>query len=169
MKETYCLQQIASLGAQDIFVSGGEDCALRVSCISQISQSNSCVFYNLGVFDGHLSGVKCISAIKLNDKVDLSSSRYLVVSGGGRAQLKVWRMNLRCNERASPSVELSCYDVKSHMLYGQDQHRKKSWQEAEQSYVVEPETRYMDIYAYNPSESLHHILIFVACADGHLR
>lgn len=55
------------------------------------------------------------------------------------------------------------------MLYGQDQYRKKTWQETVQSYVIEPETRYMDIYAYYPSENLNHVLIFVACADGYLR
>ncbi|XP_011143279.1 WD repeat-containing protein 6 isoform X2 [Harpegnathos saltator] len=114
-------------------------------------------------------GVKCISAVKLNHEVDKSSSRHLVFSGGGRAQLKVWQMNLKYNEKAPPSVELSCFDVKSHMLYGQDQYRKKSWQETEQSYIVEPETRYMDIYAYYPSEGPKYVLIFVACADGYLR
>ncbi|XP_032663397.1 WD repeat-containing protein 6 isoform X2 [Odontomachus brunneus] len=147
VKETCCLQRISCLDARDIFVSGGEDCTLRVSCISQVSQSDTCAFHNLGVFDGHLS----------------------VFSGGGRAQLKVWQMNLKYNERVSPSIDLSCLDVKSHMLHGQDQYRKKPWQETEQSYIIEPETRYMDIHAYYPSKSLNHVLIFVACADGYLR
>ncbi|XP_014467979.1 PREDICTED: WD repeat-containing protein 6 isoform X2 [Dinoponera quadriceps] len=166
VKEIYCLQRIASLGAQDIFVSGGEDCTLRVSCISQVSRSDSGVFHNLGVYDGHLSGIRCISTVKLSDE---SSSRHLVFSGGGRAQLKIWQMNFKRNGKSSPNVDLSCFDIKSHMLYGQDQYRKKLWQETEHSYVVEPETRYMDIYAYYPSESLNHVLIFVACAGGYLR
>lgn len=150
-------------------MSGGEDCTLRVSCISEVSQSDTCAFHNLGVFDGHLSGIKCLSIVRLNDEVGELSNRHLVFSGGGRAQLKVWQMNLKYNERVSPSIDLSCLDVKSHMLYGQDQYRKKPWQETEQSYVVEPETRYMDIHAYYPSKSLNHVLIFVACADGYLR
>jgi len=104
-----------------------------------------------------------------NDTSDKLNNRYLVFSGGGRAQLKVWEMNFKYNQKISPSVDLSCFDIKSHMLYGQDQYRKKPWQETKQFYVMEPETRYMDIYAYYPSNDLKHVLIFVACADGYLR
>lgn len=162
------MQHVSRLGAQDIFISGGEDCTLRISCISK-TENNSHVFHNLGIFDGHLSGVRCISIVKLNNKVCDLSSKYLVFSGGGRAQLKVWEINLKYNQSVSPSADLSCSDIKSHMLYGQDQYRKKSWQEAKQSYVIEPETRYMDIYAYYPSEDINYVLVFVACADGYLR
>ncbi|XP_020277634.1 WD repeat-containing protein 6-like [Pseudomyrmex gracilis] len=59
--------------------------------------------------------------------------------------------------------------MNSHMLYEQDQYRRKLWQETKQSYVIEPETRYMDIYTYYLSEDLNCVLIFVACADGYLR
>jgi hypothetical protein len=123
----------------------------------------------LGIFDGHLSGIKCISIVKLNSTVCDLNHKYLVFSGGGRAQLKFWEINLKYNPLVSPSADLSCSDIKSHMLYGHDQYRKKPWQEAKQSYVIEPETRYMDIYAYYPSEDVYHVLIFVACADGYLR
>jgi hypothetical protein len=164
------LRHILKLGAQDIFISGSEDCSLRISCVSETSQNESYAFYNLGIFDGHLSGIKCISTVKLqNDTSDKLNNRYLVFSGGGRAQLKVWEMNFKYNQKISPSVDLSCFDIKSHMLHGQDQYRKKPWQETKQFYVVEPETRYMDIYAYYPSNDLKYVLIFVACADGYLR
>lgn len=150
-------------------MSGGEDCTLRLSCISETPRDGSCAFRNLGLFDGHLSGIKCISVIALNGKVDELRSEYLVFSGGGRAQLKIWEINLKYDRRASASIDLKCSDVKSHMLYGQDQYRKKPWQEAKRSYAIEPETRYMDIHAYYPSKDLNHVLIFIACADGYLR
>lgn len=97
------------------------------------------------------------------------NNRYLVFSAGGRAQLKVWQVNFKYDPRISPSIDLSCSDVKSHMLYGQDRYRRKPWQQPRQFYIMEPETRYMDIYAYYPSEDLKHVLIFIACADGYLR
>ncbi|KAM0729073.1 tRNA (34-2'-O)-methyltransferase regulator WDR6 [Formica fusca] len=170
IKETYCLQHISRLGSfkQDIFISGGEDCTLRVSSICESFEDNShSVFHNLGNFDGHLSGIKCISTIKLKKNDDLNS-KYLVFSGGGRAQLKIWEIRLKHKDRIL-SNDLSCSDIKSHMLYGQDQYRRKPWQEPKQSYVMEPETRYMDICTHYSSENANHVLIFIACADGYLR
>ncbi|XP_019886764.2 WD repeat-containing protein 6 [Ooceraea biroi] len=169
-KETCCLRRVLRLDAQDVFVSGSEDCSLRISCASATSRDDPFAFCNLGIFDGHLSGVKCISTVRLrNDASDKTNNRYLVFSAGGRAQLKVWEMKFKYNQRMSPNVDVSCSDVKSHMLHGQDQYRRKPWQETKQFYVVEPETRYMDICAYYPAEDPKHVLIFVACADGYLR
>ncbi|XP_072762395.1 tRNA (34-2'-O)-methyltransferase regulator WDR6-like [Anoplolepis gracilipes] len=169
IKETYCLQYISRYQnfQQDIFISGGEDCTLRVSAICANFDDKFYTFHNLGNYDGHLSSIKCISTIKFK-KIDDLYSRYLVFSGGGRAQLKIWE--IRFNDRYwITSHNLSCSDITSHMLYGQDQYRKKPWQEPKQSYVTEPETRYMDICTYYSSENANHVLIFIACADGYLR
>lgn len=167
------MQHISRLGPfkQDIFISGGEDCTLRVSSICKSFENNShSVFHNLGNFDGHLSGIKCISTIKLKNTDNLNG-KYLVFSGGGRAQLKIWEIRLKKTHKDwILSNDLSCSDIKSHMLYGQDQYRRKPWQELKQSYVIEPETRYMDICTYYSSENaVDHVLVFIACADGYLR
>lgn len=149
----------------NIFISGGEDCTLRISHIDERSVKNSYVLENLGIFDGHLSGIKCISVIELHK----SAFQYLVFSGGGRAQMKVWGINIKnVNFYNYMLLHASCSDVNSHMLYGQDQYCKKSWQ-GTKSCVIEPETRYMDFYAYYPSKKLNYVLIFIACADGYLR
>lgn len=164
------MQHISRLGPfkQDIFISGGEDCTLRVNSICESFENNPhSVFHNLGNFDGHLSGIKCISTIKL-EKSDNLNSKYLVFSGGGRAQLKIWEIKFEDKDLIS-SNDLSCSDLKSHMLYGQDQYRRKPWQESKQSYIIEAETRYMDICTYYSSENVNHVLVFIACADGFLR
>lgn len=164
------MQHISRLGRfkQDIFISGGEDCTLRVSSICESFENKPhVVFHNLGNFDGHLSGIKCISTIKLKKPDDLIS-KYLVFSGGGRAQLKIWEIRIKDKDWIS-STDLSCLDIKSHMLYGQDQYRRKPWQEPKQSYIIEPETRYMDICTHYSSENANHVLVFIACADGYLR
>lgn len=152
--------------AYNIFISGGEDCTLRISYIEKGSVKNLYVLENLGIFDGHLSGIKCISVIELHKSV----FQYLVFSGGGRAQMKVWGINVESNINFdfSELLHASCSDVNSHMLYGQDQYYKKHWQETK-SCILEPETRYMDIYAYYPSKKLNYVLVFIACADGYLR
>ncbi|XP_012532224.1 WD repeat-containing protein 6 isoform X2 [Monomorium pharaonis] len=164
-KETCCLRHIECC-QENIFISGGEDCTLRVSHVNMWNfESNS--FKNLGVFSGHLSGIKCISVIQLLG----SAFEYLVFSGGGRAQLKIWGLNIM--QPDTSDLDISCSDVNSYMLYKQNQNCKKPWQKAEQSYITEPETRYMDIYAYYPfkelNDALNYVLVFIACADGYLR
>jgi len=157
---------------KDILISGGEDCTLRISNVSKDFEES---FKNLGVFNGHLSGIKCLSVIRLNMLCYESSFQYLVFSGGGRAQLKVWRLNFEEVEVEiygnvyDKRLNVSCSDVNSHMLYEQNQYCKKPWQEVKQSCIAEPETRYMDIFAYYPFEKLNYVLIFIACADGYLR
>ncbi|XP_039303311.1 WD repeat-containing protein 6 isoform X2 [Solenopsis invicta] len=163
IKETCCLRYI-KCHQEEIFISGSEDCTLRISHLRRRNfKWNS--FENLGVFNGHLSGIKCISVIQLLG----SAFQYLVFSGGGRAQLKIWGLNIVLPDPYSSDLDISCSDVNSHMLYEQNQYCKKPWQEAEQSYIAEPETRYMDIYAYYPFKELNYVLIFIACADGYLR
>lgn len=180
-KETCCLRRITIFRTEKwgdirapwtIFVSGGEDCALR---ISRICLPNERIFFkNLGIFHGHLSGIKCISVVELDE------SKHLIFSGGGRAQLKVWQLNVkrivdRSNYFPKTKLNVSCSDMNSHMLYGQNRYCKKPWQEAKQSTIAEPETRYMDIYAFYCFKGLQQffnrecVLIFAACADGYLR
>lgn len=163
------MQHILRLGPkQDIFISGGEDCTLRVSCIRKSFEDDPHgAFHNLGSFDGHLSGIKCISTIKFKETDD-SISKYLVFSGGGRAQLKIWEIRIKDKDCIS-SNDLSCLDINSHMLYGPDDYRRKPWEQSEQSYMIEPETRYMDIRIHYCSKNRNHVLIFIACADGYLR
>lgn len=155
---------------KDFFISGGEDCTLRISDVSKYEFTwNS--FKNVGIFNGHLSGIKCISVIQLHE----SAFQYLVFSGGGRAQLKIWGLNVKegssiyRHQDYGREINVSCSDMNSHMLYEQNQYCKKPWREAKQSCIAEPETRYMDIYAYHPSFEVNHVLVFIACADGYLR
>ncbi|KAL0127151.1 hypothetical protein PUN28_005435 [Cardiocondyla obscurior] len=165
IKETHCLRYI-SWNNKDVFISGGEDCTLRFSNIDRHEiKRNS--FKNIGIFNGHLSGIKCISVIQLHK----SRFQYLIFSGGGRAQLKIWEINVKEDSSIYQryDTELNCSDLNSHLLYEQNQLCKKPWQEAKQTYVTESETRYMDICAYYPSFEENYVLVFIACADGYLR
>ncbi|KAL6261293.1 hypothetical protein P5V15_008815 [Pogonomyrmex californicus] len=166
VKETCCLRYISNFCQKDIFISGGEDCTLRISSFFK-NEDNFYTFKNLGIFDGHLSGIKCISVIELHK----FTFKYLVFSGGGRAQLKVWGINFGYGQSETKKVQLNiwCSDMNSHMLYDQNQYCKKPWQEGKQSCKVEPETRYMNINTYYSSDQLNYVLVFIGCGDGYLR
>ncbi|XP_076663163.1 trafficking protein particle complex subunit 31 isoform X1 [Andrena cerasifolii] len=163
-KEIYCMNPISKIGDDDICVSGGEDGTLRIACVSSDSLKNHCSFRTLGIFDGHISSIKSIASLNLRSNF---SRKHLVFSGGGRAQIKVWEIDIKNRERVLQDADISCCDVTSHMLYGFDRNRKK--QSHNQSYVMQPETRYMDIEIYRDTKSLHYVLLFVACADGFVR
>lgn len=162
----HCIDPILKLDEDNVLISGGEDGSLRVSTISNISIKNNFTFRTLGIFNGHISSIKAI--VSLNLQSDLLCNKNIIFSVGGRAQMKIWEIDIKNSEILKDS-DISCSDVASHMLYGSDQLRKKQWQESNQFYILQPETRYMDIAIYRDVRNLHHILLFLACADGFVR
>ncbi|KOC68853.1 WD repeat-containing protein 6 [Habropoda laboriosa] len=165
-KEICCVNPVFQIDQHNIFISGGEDGTLRITNVSNTPIKNDFTFRTLGIFDGHISSIKFITCLNLES--DLFYNKFLVFSGGGRAQIKVWEIDIKGSKTFLQSTDISCHDITSHMLYGFDRQRKKQWQESNQSYFVQPETRYMDIEIYRCTK-LHYILLFVACADGFIR
>ncbi|KAG7214130.1 hypothetical protein KM043_001484 [Ampulex compressa] len=165
-KEVYCMLPIMEINGQYVFISGGEDCSLRLTLISHTLQTNGCVHRTLGVFDGHISNIKCFAVMNL--KQNSTSGKYLIFSGGGRAQLKAWEILINHGEENIRSSDVYVRDIKSHMLYGEDQLRKKPWLDSQQAYIVNPETRYMDVTVC-PTQCSNIVLLVAACADGCLR
>ncbi|XP_031827082.1 tRNA (34-2'-O)-methyltransferase regulator WDR6 isoform X2 [Nomia melanderi] len=165
-KEVYCIEPILKLDEENVLISGGEDGSLRVSTISNISIKNNFTFRTLGIFNGHISNIKAI--VSLNFQTGHLCNKSIIFSVGGRAQMKIWEISIKTGETLTDS-DISCSDVASHMLYGSDQIRRKQWQESNQFYIIQPETRYMDIAIYRDTQNLHRILLFLACADGFVR
>lgn len=151
-----------------IYISGGEDCKLRLTYIykSELKKKNY-TFQTLSIMDGHISSIKSIAIVNL-ESTKLNST-YLIFSCGGRAQIKCWQMDIRWDKDLLSNENISCADLNTHMLFGKDQNRRKHWQKTKQSYAIEPETRYMDIKAYYPSYKSTYIFLLIACADGYLR
>lgn len=167
-KEIYCINPILKIGQNNnIFISGGEDSTVRISCISSTTMNSNFFFRTLNIFDGHISSIKFITYLSL--QTDHSYNKYLIFSGGGRAQIKVWEIDIKDSEICLQNTDVSCHDITSHMLYGFGRPRKKQWQESNHFYNMEPESRYMDIEVYRCPTNLHCILLFVACADGFVR
>ncbi|XP_015592338.1 WD repeat-containing protein 6 [Cephus cinctus] len=165
-KEIYSVQRLLSNSDHNIFISGGEDCTLRIFSMTESTSDNAiCDFNTLDVLDGHISSVKSIAI--LNTKNTNMFSRNLIFSGGGRAQLRISEITVRLNREVLGSEDISCVQLMSHMLWGTDQQRRKSVQS--QQYYVDPETRYMDISAYQDPVDKEQVFLFVACSDGYLR
>nr|XP_050850545.1 WD repeat-containing protein 6 isoform X1 [Vespula vulgaris] len=168
VKEIYNVQPIMNLTDHTIYISGGEDCKLRLTYIykSELKRKNY-TFQTLSIMDGHISSIKSIATVNL-ESTKLNGT-YLIFSCGGRAQIKCWQMDIRWDKDLLFNENVSCVDLNTHMLFGKDQNRRKYWQKTKQSYAIEPETRYMDIKTYYPSYNPTYIFLLIACADGYLR
>lgn len=167
-KEISCINPISKINQNNIFISGSEDGTLRISYISNpLLNNNIHTFQTLNIFDGHISSVKFIACLNL--QFIFLCNKYLIFSGGGRAQIKVWEIDIKDNETFLHNKDISCHDITCHMLYGFDQRRKKQLHESNHSYNMQPETRYMDIGIYYCTTNFYYIILFVACADGFIR
>ena len=118
-------------------------------------------------FNGHLSSIKCIAIMPLT--VNENLKKYLIFSGGGRAQLKIWEISIETSMNSFSKDDLSCKDLLSYMLHGPDKERNKIWVGKELMYNADPETRYMDLSLIRHPENVNCILVFIACSDGYLR
>lgn len=164
-KEIHSLQCLPTATKHNIFMSASEDCSLRIGNIIK----TTCNKYNLkplDTYDGHISSVKCIAVINLQDTRE--HTKNLVFSGGGRAQLKVWEVNINGDKDELDTDDLTVIELTSFMLRGSDKDRRKTWLDKDQPYFVDPETRFMSISAYQHQQK-NLIILFVACSDGFIR
>ena len=151
-----------------IFISSSEDCSIRISCVvKSTSGVGISDFKTLNILDGHISNVKSLAILNVENTE--SCSKNLVFSGGGRAQLNVWQLILRLGEREISNEDLCCKLFDSFMLRGTDKERKKIIKALKVTYDINPETRYMDINVHSCIEGLNLVLLFVACSDGYIR
>ena len=65
----------------ELVISGGEDTTLRLSIVSSTTNALKPV----AIIRSHISSVRSIDLIELDDF-------FIVVTAGGRAQLKVWKI-----------------------------------------------------------------------------
>ncbi|XP_043272802.1 WD repeat-containing protein 6 [Venturia canescens] len=167
-KEIYSVECLKILGDDKIFLSASEDCTLRLSCI--VEEKSNIQRYSvetLDTYDSHISNVKCLATFNLekNEKF----TRSLVVSGGGRAQLKIWEIRVMNEDRVLTNNSVTCRELLSYMLRGTDKDRKKHGRSNEPAFFVDPETRFMDLKIQSYENDPNLAIIFVACSDGYLR
>lgn len=121
-------------------------------------------FVTLAALDGHNSSIRSIAVHNLEISKDFSKN--IVFSCGGRAQIKVWQIDIKTVQNYLKASDVLCTDLNSHMLYGFDKERKKPWREEVPVYSVDAETRYMDVGVLQNANDLS---VFLACSDGYIR
>ncbi|CAG5103493.1 Similar to Wdr6: WD repeat-containing protein 6 (Mus musculus) [Cotesia congregata] len=147
-----------------IFISASEDCTLRLSNL-QLSETNDLKLNYLDTYYGHISNVKAIAVINLVDTHE--ETKNLMFTVGGRAQLKVWEISIDLGKNILTNNDVTVAELAKFMIRDIDKSRRKTWQQKQQTYFIDPETRFMDVQAYLQSEN--KIIIFIACSDGFLR
>lgn len=167
-KEIYCMEKLKIFQNHCLFISGGEDCSLRVSRGVQLISGNGIEdFETLTIVNGHISSIKCLAILNI-ENTELFC-KNLIFSGGGRAQLKVWQLNMKLKNGELLRDNLTCKLLESFMLRGTDKERKKMSKTLKNTFDIDPETRFMDISVQSYSEDSNSILVFLACSDGYLR
>ena len=97
--------------------------------------------------------MKCIKSL------DHGNGTVLLFTGGGRAQLKVWRiLNL--------NGELVGSELADYMLRGSDKDVRRAWREAQSVVRHDPETRFLSIELV---KKIDQVYIYVGCSDSILR
>ncbi|KAL1459286.1 hypothetical protein WDU94_011287 [Cyamophila willieti] len=77
--------QCVQIGRERILLSGGEDNTLRISSISQTKENLMNLQTKL-ILRSHISSIRCLNCVTIGQDV-------YIVSGGGRAQLKIWKLS----------------------------------------------------------------------------
>ena len=131
----------------DLVITGSEDTTVRLFREGR----------QVGVLRGHLSSVKCLEIVK----GPLSSSSLHLLSGGGRGELRLWRL-------ARVGGGVFCRSAASHMVREGGKGRRKAWQEAQSERKCEGETRLMSVAAQQTGEE-DPVKVYAACSDGSLR
>ncbi|KAK0176366.1 hypothetical protein PV328_000510 [Microctonus aethiopoides] len=166
-KEIHTLEHLDTATNHNIFVSGSEDCTFRIASIEKSYDNNKYNIEPLERYDGHISNVKSIAVLNLQN--DKNCTKNIVFTGGGRAQLKIWEINIdNCKDKLSQE-NLTVIEKTAFMLRGTDKARRKTWLDNNQPFFMDPETRFMNICAnFHPSDN-NIIILFIACSDGFIR
>ena len=131
----------------DLVITGSEDTTVRVW--REGSQ--------LAVIRGHLSSVKCIKA-----RLEPAGS-VLLVTGGGRGELRLWRLVV-------VRGQVFCSAVARHTVRQDQKGRKKAWKAAQSCRPSEGETRLMSVDTEDSEDSEDsEVTVWAACSDGALR
>lgn len=144
-----------------LILSASEDCSLRISSLTP-QKSSQYELMRLETYDGHISSVKTLEVLNLKNSDEFS--RNLVFSAGGRAQLKVWEINIK-NRGIIASDDVVASELTEFMM--RTDRDRKNVQKQEHLYFMDPETRFMDIASYLCDVNL--VILFVACSDGFIR
>ena len=116
---------------------------------------------------GHVSAVRALALSSVEVTSPGSDQQVLLFSGGGRAELKAWRVHCDVSDAPSSRVwyeQLASLSINSRQVRA----TRKPWRKSHQQ-NVEPETRCMALSCFRlASDGTRHCVI-AACSDASVR
>ncbi|CAH2046714.1 unnamed protein product, partial [Iphiclides podalirius] len=153
-KEINCLKSLVSRSDDSVifFVTGGEDTTLRVSTCSKS------VHFQDDIVLKQLSNVRTLRVCGLDE------DNFLLVSGGGRAQICIRSITLQTDNGVLKAV---VEDLVEFLVKGTDKERKgdRTWRGCTVDF--DPETRIMDLEIVKVDEE--NFLVYAGCSDAYIR
>ncbi len=148
----------------DYILTGGEDTQLILSRIEQsISQEKTTRLNHQLHLQGHDSVVKCLSYMHLNEH------EILLVSAGGKANIKLWKLITNSENGPSDSVsrvvhlcELRKFKNKANLSA-----RCENKAQFINDLKSNPDVRFMDVVIFKENDE--SIRLVFACSDGYVR
>lgn len=140
-------------------LTGSEDTQLIVTKIHNDKCFNLIHEFHL---QGHESVIKCIDFYKLNE------NEILLVTAGGKANIKIWKVIFDQNCESIERI-ISLYEFKQKLLNSFINKSKNLKIEKPWSYIdlkSNPDIRFMDICVFNTDNDL---FLCFACSDGCIR
>ena len=156
-----CAAFIQYGGGNPFIVTGSEDTMMEFWSF----RSDGQLTLDL-VLRSHISSIKTIAICPSKS----NKNEVILVSAGGRAQLKVWRVVLtKKSSNNKNNLELDVTELSSHMLKGNDKHRrKKTWKSHD--LIEDTETRYLSVQICDQEDHNQEKFVFIAaCSDGIIR
>ncbi|CAF0827984.1 unnamed protein product, partial [Brachionus calyciflorus] len=155
------------LKSSKYLLTGAEDTQLIISKIT--NDKNSVNLIHEFHLQGHDSVVKCIDYYELNE------NEMLLVSAGGKANIKIWKVFLNENSQHNDSVNISritnLYEFKRKLSQNK-KNLNNSKNEKPWLYVdlkSNPDIRFMDVCMFRSDLTNDDAILCFACSDGCIR
>ena len=146
------------MGSKSFIATGSDDTLIKIFHVSDKGE-----IMKKASIKGHLSNIKCLESISI------SENEAFLISGGGRAQIKVWLLRLLETEHGDEIVVTAEHG--EHTLHGCDKAVKQPWRQVQSRVRPDPETRLMSLAVDKTSVTKHtdKFRIYVGCSDSVLR
>uniref|UniRef100_T1JG63 tRNA (34-2'-O)-methyltransferase regulator WDR6 n=1 Tax=Strigamia maritima TaxID=126957 RepID=T1JG63_STRMM len=152
----------------NVCATASEDNTIKI--IAFMCNKNCDKWHLVCTLHGHISSVRTLAActVYTEEEEDSQPSQLLLLSAGGRAQVKLWQLSpTSCQDVCHPQL------LASHMLRGTRKLSRKPWKKRAEL-VDDPETRYMDfmivaVCEVDDQQPAHLYVAAGACSDGFIR
>ncbi|CAF0856690.1 unnamed protein product [Brachionus calyciflorus] len=155
------------LKSSKYLLTGAEDTQLIISKIT--NGNNSVNLIHEFHLQGHDSVVKCIDYYELNE------NEILLVSAGGKANIKIWKVFLNENSQHNDSINISritnLYEFKRKLSQSKknfnNSKNEKPWLYVDLK--SNPDIRFMDVCMFRSDLNSDDAILCFACSDGCIR